>query len=242
MTGLLALGDSFTCGEGVGVRVAPELTWTGLLASALPDPSRELLATPGARARDVVADQLPRVREAAVATLLVGLNDVARAGFDAGRVRESILRSVERLCECADTVLLGRLHDPLRLLWVPAPLRGPLRARLAQVNAAIDEGAALPRVHVVDLDAVTALRSRQGWAVDRVHPSHWGHVALAEEAAGVLRRAGHQVYHQNVCPPPSKPSPVERAWWLSRHGIPYAAGNVRGWGITSGRAGYPTSA
>ncbi|MDX6217238.1 MAG: hypothetical protein QOG99_2822, partial [Frankiales bacterium] len=35
MSGLLALGDSFTCGEGVGVRVPLASTWAGVLATAL---------------------------------------------------------------------------------------------------------------------------------------------------------------------------------------------------------------
>ena len=34
VTVVVALGDSFTCGEGVGVRVDPDATWVALLARA----------------------------------------------------------------------------------------------------------------------------------------------------------------------------------------------------------------
>lgn len=227
MTGLVALGDSFTCGEGVGVRIPQDQTWTALLAKSLGDPSRLSLAAPGARVRDVFRNQLPHVPETSVATLLVGLNDVARAGFDAARVQFDLLRIVGQLCSAADVVLVARLHDPVRLLWLPSPLRRQARERVAVVNAAVDEAAFFPRVHVLDLDAVRELRVRTGWAVDRIHPSLLGHAALADAAAEVLRRAGRSVLNQIDRPAAYRPTRVERLWWLSRHGVPYAARNLR---------------
>lgn len=226
MTTLLALGDSFTCGQGVGVSVPLHLTWTARLAAALPGGRVVHLAAPGARVRDVRRDQLPRTVGGELATLLVGLNDVARGGFDATRFRTGLLDVVRDLLAPGRTVLLGRLHDPCRLLTLPSRLRDVGRRRVAEVNAAVDEAAALPGVVVLDLAAVPVLAGTAGWAVDRVHPSAAGHVGLAASAAVALRRAGWAV---GDVPSPEAgrgPSVLHRTWWLGAHGIPYLAGHL----------------
>jgi lysophospholipase L1-like esterase len=222
VSGLLALGDSFTCGEGVGVHVPLASTWAGVLATALGLEHRSL-AVAGSRVRDVVSGQLPVAGEAAVSTLVVGLNDVARGGFDATAVREGLRTAVHHLADRADTVVVGRLHDPSRLLWMPLPLRSLVRRRLEQLNAAVDEAAELPGVVVVDLAAVPELRHPAGWAVDRVHPSVTGHRGLARAAAAAL---GHD-------PPTAEdvgraPGLVRRVAWSTRHGAPYLAGQLIG--------------
>ena len=227
MIHLVALGDSFTCGEGVGVHVPLAATWTALLAGAIPGAHHTSYATPGARVRDVRQYQVPKVSSATIVTLLVGLNDVARSGWDAGRVEGDLVSVADELCHRADTVLLVRLHDPVRLLWVPAPLRRLARERVAVVNAAVDRASRLPRVHVLDLARVELLRDRAVWAVDGVHPDPAGHVALAQAASAVLRDAGHLVGATPPVPQCRAASRRERAHWLARHGLPYLARNVR---------------
>ena len=221
MTAVAALGDSLTCGEGVGVRVAAERTWAAQLAACLPDGRLTSHARPGARVADVLAEQLPRVAEADVATLVVGLNDVARAGFDGPVVRRDLHEAVGALSERARTVLVGRLHDPCSVMWLPAPLRRLVRARVAEVNAAVDEVAGRHAVRVLDLRTVGPLRDRAGWAVDRVHPNDSGHVALAVEAARVLRDAGWPVEQVVAAGAPRAVSRAARAWWCATRGAPY---------------------
>lgn len=53
------LGDSFSCGEGVGLDIRPVQTWTALLCQALPGSRLANLSTAGARVRDVRRIQLP---------------------------------------------------------------------------------------------------------------------------------------------------------------------------------------
>lgn len=226
MTVLQSLGDSFSCGEGVGVRVPVEQTWAGRLAAALDRPHLPL-ATAGARVCDVVDGQLPHARAAAVTTLLVGLNDVARTGFDARQVRSGMHRCVQALSGCSDRIVLGRLQDPSRMLWLPAPLRGLARSRVAAVNATVDELADWPRVAVLDLEAVPQLRRPGAWAVDRVHPSRAGHAALAAAAAALLGVTVAPV------PLPRAPGLLARAHWTARHGAPYVAGQLLGAVIAS---------
>ncbi|MCW2674471.1 MAG: lipolytic protein family [Frankiales bacterium] len=222
MSRLQAFGDSFTCGEGVGVQVPLTLTWAAQLAEAL-GLAHVSHAVAGARVRDVVNRQLPSAEVAEVSTLLVGLNDLARGGFDIAAVRAGLLASVARLGELSGTVVLGRLHDPAKVLWMPLPLRQLVGRRLAQVNAVVDEATEFPRVTVVDLAAVPALQQPAGWAVDRVHPSAGGHRALARAAAAEL---GHEL--PEALELPAAPGLVRRAVWGARHGAPYLAGQVIG--------------
>lgn len=218
---LQSLGDSFSCGEGVGVRVPLERTWAGLLAGAEGLEHRSL-AAPGARVRDVLATQLPAARPAALSTLLVGLNDVARTGFDAGAVASGLQRVVHGLVACSDRVVVGRLQDPSRVLWMPPLLADRARRRVSVVNAAVDEVAVLPRVQVLDLGSLPGLRRSGAWAVDRVHPSPAGHAVIAAGAAGLLGRA------PTVVPVPRGPGLLARAHWSARHGGPYLLGQLVG--------------
>ncbi|MGY1856945.1 SGNH/GDSL hydrolase family protein [Modestobacter sp. SYSU DS0290] len=228
MTLLAALGDSLSCGEGVGLRIEPECTWVGLVCAALPGARLVPLATAGARVADVRDRQLPRVPgELDLATVLVGLNDVARAGFDPAAVRAGLLDVVTALRARRAEVLLGRLHDPAAVLRVPGPVARAVRERTAVVNAAVDTAAGLPGVHVVDLGAVPALAGTAGWAADRVHPSRAGHRGLAAAAAEVLRTAGWTPDRVAAPEPGGGPTAGERVRWALRHGLPYAVGHAR---------------
>lgn len=230
MTNLVSLGDSFSCGEGVGVRVPFELTWTALLAAALPGASLSSFAAPGARIRDVRHEQVPQVASATIATVLVGLNDVARSGFDAATMHRDLVWVAEQLSGVAEIVLLGRLHDPMRMLRLPAPIRRLAQERVAVVNAAVDEAVHHPRVHVLDVDQVEALRYPAAWAVDRVHPSAAGHVALARAAAVVLCAEGHALETIDPATLTRAASQQDRLLWLARHGVPYLARNLKALG------------
>ena len=229
MTVVVALGDSFTCGEGVGVRVDPADTWVALLARALPAGRLVRLAVPGARVADVRTGQLPLVPGGAdIATLLVGLNDVARSGFDAAAVGAEILETVAALRSRADDVLLGRLHDAGALLPLPARVAQATRRRIEEVNAAVDEAARSSGVRVLDLRLVPVLARPGGWSVDRVHPSPAGHHGMAAAAIEALRGAGRQPGRPiGEVVEPRGSSRGARGWWAVRHGLPYAARHVR---------------
>jgi lysophospholipase L1-like esterase len=227
VTLLLAFGDSLTCGEGVGLRVSLDQTWAALVAQSLAGMQLSLQATPGARIRDVRERQVPHAPEGQLATLVVGLNDIARSGFDAGRFRRDLLATVHQLTASGASVLLGRLHDPVALLPLPRPMARLGRDRVAAVNAAVDEAACWARVHVLALDEVLALRSPSGWAVDRVHPSPSGHRAVAAEGIRVLRSAGWPASPLEESDPDRPPGLIARSWWVGRHGVPYAAAHVR---------------
>jgi lysophospholipase L1-like esterase len=225
---LLALGDSISCGEGVGVLLHRSETWVARTAAAL-GYEVELLARPGARVRDVRNEQVPvaMAHPARLVTLLIGLNDVIRTGFDAEAVRADLTCAVGRLRRPDRTVLLMRLYDPTLLLPLPKRLRRHFVERVRVINATIEQLRG-PGVVVVDLGRVGALRRRGAWAVDRLHPGPVGQHAIAAAGAAALRDAGFTV-HQPL-PIPSVPrGPTRRAEgrWLVRHGVPWLARHLR---------------
>ena len=234
---VVSLGDSTSCGEGVGLSVPPTLTWPARLAAALPGGELLPLATAGARVRDVRAQQLELAVETQphLATLLIGLNDVSRGGFCERAVAADLAAVVRALRRSGATVLLGRLHDPCRHLPLPAGMRDAVRRRVAVVNDAVDEAAADAArdgaggdVHVLDLARMPALRLRQAWAVDRVHPHAEAHGLIAVEAARVLTEAGLPVGRVPAQGLPERaPGMPREAWWAARHGLPWLAAHAR---------------
>lgn len=222
---VVALGDSTSCGEGVGLRLPAELTWPALLSAALPGSTLLPLAASGARLRDVLATQVQRAatHRPHVATLLIGLNDISRGGFDAGSFGVDLRAVLTLLAPSEPVVLLGRLHDPSRLLPLPASLRRTIQERQAAVNALVDTAAADShgRVHVLDLETVAGLERRTAWEVDRLHPNRAGHALIAAAAADVLRRQGLPVAAVPTPLATSAPGRLREAGWLVRSGLPW---------------------
>src|SRR5262249_61787669 len=87
MTTFTALGDSITLGLGDPVPAGGWRGWAVFLAEGLPVGQLHNLATTGARAADVERTQLPRALELRpdVASVVVGINDTLRRGFDPAR-------------------------------------------------------------------------------------------------------------------------------------------------------------
>lgn len=224
---IAALGDSTSCGEGIGLHVPSGSTWPSRLAAATPGAELVPLAVAGARLRDVRARQVEPALDsgAEVVTLLIGLNDVSRAGFDRHRFADDLAEVVAVLRSTGALLILGRLHDATAVLHLPPGLRSAVRARTAAVNEAVDACTGA-NVRPLDLTALPALRMRQMWDVDRVHPNVAGHALLAEAAARVLRRAGHRVGPVRQPRMPAAPGALREARWLLRHGLPWLASHI----------------
>ena len=172
MTNVSVLGDSLTCGRGVGVRVPTEQTWPELLARWTPGVEVRSWAAPGARIADVRQQQLPWIpaekAKGGVVILVAGLNDICRAGFDRARIHHELSSTISSVHERGAKVILGRLHDPTRVWRLRGSLAAAIVRRLAVVNEAVDTAAAnASGVHVLDLSKVPALASSGGWAADR---------------------------------------------------------------------------
>jgi lysophospholipase L1-like esterase len=183
---VLAFGDSITNAGG-------ELQWGVALQSWALWTARGLglpytgYATDGARVSDVVDEQLPAFAAYAadpdarydVGCLYVGVNDVRGFDWDApgfARVHREALRQISARAE--------------RMLVLTAPLGLGLPragAKVGELNAAAAANAAEVGALVVDLSDFGA---RNHVMADRVHPTAFGQVAIAERALAVLAADG----------------------------------------------------
>jgi lysophospholipase L1-like esterase len=184
--GVLAFGDSITNGGGElqwGVALQSWALWVAR-ACGLPFTG---YATDGATAADVVQEQIPAFRSRAaepsgrfdLGCLYIGVNDVRSTGWDAGAFATAFAEAL--------AFLRGRCD---RVLAVTAPLglgRPRAGAKVEELNATIEALAAELGALVLDLRQFGA---RNLVMADRVHPTAFGQVAIAERALAVLERDG----------------------------------------------------
>ena len=221
MTTFAALGDSITLGVG---DPAPEGGWRGwaaLLAQSLPGGRLVNLAANGARAADVERTQLPRALELRpdVASVVVGINDTLRAGFDAARIQAALAHVTGSLSAAGAEVLTMRLPDPGLMLGLPAALARPLGRRLQVINEAMDQVAERFGTLHFDAAADRACYDRQMWSADRLHPSERGHRYLAGRFHDQLAARGHVLGPRPGAEPTSPPpTRLDTAAWMATKG------------------------
>jgi lysophospholipase L1-like esterase len=184
--GVLAFGDSITNGGG-------ELQWGVALQSWALWVARGLglaytgYAVDGARAADLVTEQIPAFAQHCadpdapydLGCLYVGVNDVRALDWDPARFGQDYAHALEFLTARCERTLA--LTIP-RGLGVPPPA-----ARVREANALIERLAREHGALVVDL---SAFRARNHVMADRVHPTAFGQIAIAERALAVLTRDG----------------------------------------------------
>lgn len=219
-----AVGDSFSCGVGVGLQIPPHQTWVGLLAESL-GLDLALHAAPGMASGEVVRDQLPHAtaHRAELATLLVGLNDIIRSAFDRVATRSNIQLIIDELCAAHEVVLVARLHDAVGRLPIPNRMRRHYVSRIFEVNMALDDAVAdHANAVMLDLAEILELRADCAWAVDRIHPSRYGHHAVAAAALSALRDPRVPVKELAVAEVPTGAATLldEIGWFLGQ-GLPW---------------------
>jgi lysophospholipase L1-like esterase len=225
MTTFTALGDSITLGVGDPVTAADNQRrawrgWAALLAESLPDPILHNLATNGATAAAIARDQLPLAlaKKPDVASVVFGINDTLRPGFDQDKIEAAAAQTVGALRESGAQVLTMRLPDSGWMLGLPDSLAKPLARRTNAVNAALD--AVAQRFGTLHFDAAgtPATYEKRMWAVDRLHPNERGHRLIARSFHDLLTGAGMPVgpapdaEPQN--PPPTKSA--QFAWMATK--------------------------
>ena len=220
MTTFTALGDSITLGLG---DPTPEGEWRGwavFLAEGLPGGQLHNLATTGAQAADVERSQLPRALELRpdVASVVVGINDTLRRGFDPARVHDALAHVIGSLSAAGAIVLTMRLPDPGRMLGMPAALARPLARRIGDLNQIMDRLAAQFGTLHFDAAEDSQVYDRCMWSVDRLHPSERGHRHIACRFHDQLAAHGHPVGPRPGIEPTSPP-PTRRdefAWMATK--------------------------
>ena len=190
MSGLVALGDSITNGHGEPALGVHPQSWAQWLAEALDAPFLKL-ATDGATAADVLAEQVPRLRAAATAAgdatrfalacVYVGVNDARGLDWDAAAYERDLRAIVAAAGEHAERVLA--VHAAAR----PRPPARGAEAGAGERRRARGRGPRRTGAIVVDLDD---LAGPPLLLPDAVHPSALGQLEIATRAAAALRAAG----------------------------------------------------
>jgi lysophospholipase L1-like esterase len=203
--GLVALGDSITNGHGEPMLGVHAQSWAQWLAQALDVPFHGLAAD-GARAADVLREQVPRLRGPyAVGCLFVGVNDARALDWDAAAF-ERDLRAIVAAVAPAIGLLL--------LCTVPSDLgRPPAAPKPREASATIRRVAHGASAIVVDLDD---LAGRRLMLPDAVHPTALGQAVIAERAAAALRAAGVDVPRSPLALAEPHRSARARARWALR--------------------------
>jgi lysophospholipase L1-like esterase len=210
MTTFAALGDSITLGLGGPAPAGGWRGWAALLAEGLPGGRLHNLATTGARAADVERTQLPRALELRpdVASVVVGINDTLRPGFDPARIHAALAHVTGSLSAAGAVVLTMRLPDPGKMLGMPRALARPLARRINELNEIMDQVAGQSGTLHLDAAQDSQVYDRRMWSVDRLHPSERGHRHIACRFHDQLAAHGHPVGPrpgaEPTCPPPTR--------------------------------------
>jgi lysophospholipase L1-like esterase len=221
MTRIVALGDSITLGMGDPLPGGGWRGWAEYLAAGLSGPELHNLAVRGAQAKQVERDQLPAALglRPDIATVVVGINDTLRAGFDPVRTGQATARTVAALAASGATVLTMRLPDPAQMFGLPSGLARPLTRRMRAVNAELDKVAAHYGTLHWDATSDPETYDRRNWSVDRLHPNERGHRLIACRFWDRLAAAGHEVTGRPDAEP-AGPGPTRRddLLWMATKG------------------------
>ena len=222
---IVALGDSVTTGVGDAVSPGLQTGWVSHLARLVDAHDVCNVARMGARARDVLAEQVPQVHqdEADFVTLLVGGNDVLRKDFDPQRVGQTVHDICAEFSHRA-IVIVVLLHDPNRVLPAFAGDAGRVLARrAAAVNDHVRRLVANQEsVVVVDVSTEPGAHDLDNWHIDRMHPSPIGHRWLARVVAAALSQRGLVIVTGDEDPVPPTPRRWVQLVWFIAAGVPWA--------------------
>jgi lysophospholipase L1-like esterase len=165
--------------------------------------------------------QLPRALELRpdVASVIVGTNDILRAGFDAAAIQAALAHATGSLSAAGAVVLTMRLPGPGLMLGLPPALARPLARRIQVINEAMDEVAGRFGTLHFDATADAVAYDRRMWSADRLHPSERGHRYIAgyfhDRLAAHGQLVGPRPAAEPTSPPPTR---YDTAAWMATRG------------------------
>jgi lysophospholipase L1-like esterase len=240
-TRYVALGDSQTEGLGDGDEVRGYRGLADRLAEHLAVASPELhyanLSVRGRLASQVLAEQLaPALRlQPDLATVIAGMNDLIRPGFDARAVAASLEEMFAALTGAGAHVLTVTFPDIGKI----APLARPLLPRVLALNEHIREAAARHDVTVVDTFPHAFATDARMWSSDRLHASPLGHARIAAAFAHALGLPGSddawQAPLDPVVPRGRLRSTGTEVRWIAGFAGPWIYRRIRGRSSGDGR-------
>jgi lysophospholipase L1-like esterase len=181
----LVLGDSLAFGTGAA---SPEHTLGARLTRTLEQAGEtvelQVVAVPGATSLDL-AGQVRRVRDADVALLVVGANDLTRR-VPAGQAAAALGTAVGELREHGAEVLVVPTPDLSSVAWVPPAFRAVVAGLCDQLRARQTLAAEAAGAVVAPMPPELTGRFATDptlFAADRFHPSSAGYALVADALA-----------------------------------------------------------
>lgn len=237
----VALGDSQTEGLRDGDEVSGYRGWADRFAEHLaavnPDVRYANLAVRGRLAAQVRAGQLGPALELRpdLATVMAGMNDLIRPGFNAAEVTSCLEEMFAALTAAGAHVATVTYPDISKIV----PLARLLRPRVLDFNARIRDAAARHGVTLIDAFPHAVLTDARMWSTDRLHASPLGHARFAAAIAHALGLPGSD----DTWTLPLPPQPARAPWtaaasdlrWLATFAGPWVYRRVRGRSSGDGR-------
>ncbi|MFF5205067.1 SGNH/GDSL hydrolase family protein [Streptosporangium sp. NPDC000396] len=240
-TRYVALGDSQTEGLNDGDETGGYRGWADRLAEHLarvnPDLRYANLAVRGRLAAQIRAEQLgPALAlQPDLATVVAGMNDLIRPGFNAAEVAGHLEEMFATLTAAGVHVATITFPDISKI----APLARRLLPRIIDFNARIRAAAGRHGVTVLDSFPYAVVTDERVWSVDRLHGSPLGHARIAAAMAHALELPGSDETWSH----PLSPLPPRTAWqtagvelrWIGSFLGPWVYRRLRGRSSGDGR-------
>jgi lysophospholipase L1-like esterase len=241
----VAVGDSSTEGLDDPDGAGGYRGWADRLAEHIAVASPGLhyanLAVRGKSAGEIRATQLApaMAMRPDLATVVAGMNDLLRSGWDAKRVAGEVGEMVSGLRSVGATVITFTIPDVSRRMR----LGRTLTAKTAALNVEIQSIARETGAVLLDLAAYELADDPRMWAVDRIHGNPEGHARIAAALAHVLELPGATAGSLTEALPKEarrrRDLLVEDLRWVTRFVAPWAwrrlRGRTTGDGITAKR-------
>lgn len=223
ITTFAVIGDSAASGVGDPLAESINAGWAYYLAKSINSPLVYInAARPGAKSKEVLENQLPKVllHKPNICGVIVGGNDLLRNDFNPGKLHQNLREVLAELKSIGATPLMLEIHDPTRVVPMPKLLAQVLRRRVNAVNEVTRAVANEYGAMLVNTRKIPNIYNLENWHIDRMHPSKLGHQRLAEEFRKSLLRLGWQ----------SEPIQIEKSLqrnkkdsliWLAKNGTPW---------------------
>ncbi|TMR11296.1 SGNH/GDSL hydrolase family protein, partial [Nonomuraea zeae] len=224
----VALGDSQTEGLGDGDDLTGLRGWADRLAEQLAVTSPGLhyanLAVRGRLAARVHAEQLgPALAlRPDLATVVAGVNDLLRPGFDADEVGGHLEAMFAALTAQGARVATLTFPDLARI----TPLARPIGDRAAALNQRIRAAARRHGVIVAETAHHPVVTDPRLWSADRLHASPLGHERIAAAVAHALGLPGSSDSWTRPLP---SPLTVPSGWRATATELRWAAAFLGPW-------------